>query len=365
MNHQMNQQITVPMQATHILGIDISKDKFDVCLRPATQEGQCHAAMFPNHAKGFKALDAWLVQHPAIHLHACLEATSRYGDALALDLHRHGHTVSVVNPRRTRHYADSRLVRTQNDTVDAALIADFCASQNPRPWQPVTKGKRQLQDLVRTRGFFLNQKKQCLNRLETADPVSTQHLRQHVRQLDTTIGRIEKQITDLLQTQPDLARQVELAQSIPGVGALTAAVAVAELPPMERLEHAGQAVAFAGLDPRRKTSGSSVATAPRLSKMGSRLLRQTLYMGALSALRYNPIIKALGERLKAKGKGGKRAVAAAMRKMVRLIYGVLKHGQAFDPNWGNRDRTPGLSGRASDGDGLPSSQLASPSVATA
>lgn len=353
------------MQATHILGIDIAKRKFDVCLRAATPDGPRHAHTFPNHAKGFKALNTWLAKHPTAHLHACLEATSRYGDALALHLYQHGHTVSLVNPRRTRHYADSRLVRTQNDTIDAALIADFCASQNPRPWQPVSTGKRQLQDLVRTRGFFLSQKQQCRNRLETADPINAKHLRQHVRQLDATLVQLKAQITDLLKTQPDLARQVELADSISGVGLLTAAVAVAELPPIERLEHAGQAVALAGLDPRKKDSGTSVHTAPRLSKMGSRLLRQTLYMAALTALRHNPIIRALGERLKAKGKGGKRAVAAAMRKLVRLIYGVLKQGKPFDPNWANRDRAVGLGGRASDGDERPSHPLASPSVATA
>ena len=86
------------MPATHILGIDISKDKFDVCLRPAADEGPRQAATFPNHAKGFKALDKWLGQQPVPHLHACLEATSRYGDALAHHLHQQGHTVSVVNP---------------------------------------------------------------------------------------------------------------------------------------------------------------------------------------------------------------------------------------------------------------------------
>ncbi len=353
------------MQATHILGIDIAKRKFDVCLRAAAAGGPRHAHTFPNHAKGFKALNRWLAKHPVTQLHACLEATSRYGDALALHLQQHGHTVSLVNPRRTRHYADSRLVRTQNDTIDAALIADFCASQNPRPWQPVAESKRQLQDLVRTRGFFLNQKQQCRNRLETADPVSAKLLRQHVRQLDVTLDQLKTQITALLKTQPDLARQVDLADSISGVGWLTAAVAVAELPPIERLEHAGQAVALAGLDPRKKDSGTSVHTAPRLSKMGSRLLRQTLYMAALAALRHNPIIRALGERLKAKSKGGKRAVVAAMRKLVRLIYGVLKQGQPFDPNWENRDRAVGLGGRASDGDERPSHPLASPAVAAA
>lgn len=354
------------MQATHILGIDIAKDKFDVCLRAAAAaDGPRHARTFPNHAKGFKALDAWLAKHSGPQLHACLEATSRYGDALALHLHQRGHTVSLVNPRRTRHYADSRLIRTQSDTIDAALIADFCASQNPRPWQPVAEGKRQLQDLVRTRAFFLNQKTQCGNRLETADAISARHLRQHIRRLDATLAKLQAQITALLKTQPDLARQVELVDSISGVGLLTATVAVAELPPIQRLEHAGQAVALAGLDPRKKTSGTSVHTAPRLSKMGSRLLRQTLFMAALVALRHNPIIRALGDRLQAKGKGGKRRVVAAMRKLVRLIFGVLKHGKPFDPNWEKRDRAVGLGGRASDGDELSSPQLASPSVATA
>jgi transposase len=162
-----------------------------------------------------------------------------------------------------------------------------------------------------------------------------------------------------------LARLVELADSIPGVGPLTSAIAVAELPPPQRLAHAGQAVAWAGLDPRRKTSGSSVHTAPRLSKMGSRLLRHTLYMAALTGLRYNPILRALGQRLRAKGKPGKLIVAAAMRKLLRLIYGVLKQGRAFDPHWPTGDRAIGLGGLASDGDKPSSPPLVSPSVATA
>jgi len=353
------------MQITHILGIDIAKLKFDVCLRYASPDGARQAATFPNHAKGFLALKRWLARHAVTRLHACLESTSRYGDALALHLHQQNHLVSMVNPRRTRHYADSRLIRTQNDTIDAALIADFCASENPRLWEPLPAAQRRLQDLVRTRAFCLNLKKQCGNRLETSDSLNAVHRRRHVRQLKATMDKIERQMTELLAREPDLARQVKLAQSIPGVGALTAAVAVAELPPLDRLKHAGQAVALAGLDPRNKDSGTSVHTVPRLSKMGSPLLRQTLYMAGLVALRHNPVVRALGQRLQARGKGGKCAVAAAMRKLVRLIYGVLKQGQPFDPNWMQRDRAAGSGGRASGGDGRPSPQLAEPPGATA
>lgn len=353
------------MKVIPILGIDIAKRKFDVCLRPAAQEqAPRHHHTFDNNGKGFDALLRWLRDRGAPCVRACMEATSRYGEALALFLHQHQHQVSVVNPRRIHHYAGSRLVRTQNDRVDAGLIADFCASENPRLWEPMPEDKRQLQDIVRARGFLVDQKLECANRLETEGVHTRPLLLELIGHLEKSIGKADKKIRALLKEQPELARQVELVDSIIGVGLLTAAVAVAELPPVGQFEHAGQAVAFAGLDPRRKTSGDTIATAPRQSKMGSRLLRKNLYMAALCALRKNPVIAALGRRLAEKGKTGKLVVGAAMRKLLRLIYGVLKSQKPFDPDWEKRDGD-GLDGLASDGDGLPSPQLASPSVATA
>src|SRR5579883_3515883 len=119
-------------EATYILGIDISKNKFDVNLRALAPSSARHSALFDNNPKGFAALERWLsghkVNNPA-SLHACVESTSRYGDALAAWLHAKGYQVSMVNPRRTHNYAASRLARTVNDRIDAALIADFCAEQ--------------------------------------------------------------------------------------------------------------------------------------------------------------------------------------------------------------------------------------------
>jgi transposase len=322
------------MKAIYTLGIDIAKRKFNVCLRPAT--GHCADGMesqFANDSSGFAELQRWLQTHQAQAVHACMEATSRYGDALALFLFQQGHQVSVVNARRIHHYARSRLARTQNDSVDAALIADFCATQIPRRWQPIPAGKRRLQDLMRTREFFVEQKIQCANRLETASQAIAEHLHKQIEHTDKVISAIQKDLQALLKEQPQLATLVELADSVTGVGLLTAAVAVAELPEPAAFEHVGQVVAFAGLDPQQKTSGDSVATVPHLSKMGSALLRKVLYMAALSALRSNPVVRALGQRLKAKGKSGKLIVAAAMRKLLRLIFGVLKSQQPFDPHW--------------------------------
>src|ERR1700693_5180590 len=141
---------------THILGIDIAKHKFDVHLRTLVDAEARHSATFMNHAKGFEMLQSWLksqcVGQPAT-LHACLEATSRYGDGLAAWLHLQGYQTSLVNPRRSCHYSDSRLARPVNDRIDAGLIADFCAAHREQLslWEPLAADHRQLQDLTRAR----------------------------------------------------------------------------------------------------------------------------------------------------------------------------------------------------------------------
>jgi transposase len=355
------------MNPTHILGIDISKDKFDVCLQTnATPEAAGQPAVFDNTPAGFKKLQRWLRQHQATHCHACLEATSRYGDALALFLFERQHTVSIVNPRRIRHYADSLLVRTQHDALDAGIIARFCATQRPAAWQPAPPERRQLQDLTRLRLFLVNQSQRLQNRAHTEAPGLVRLLRRHLRQLEKSIAQLDAQVAAHLENHSSLAQAVALVDSIGGIGPVTAAAAVAELPPIERLEHAGQAVALAGLDPRKKDSGQSVRGVAHVSKMGSRPLRAVLYMAAVSAQTHNPVVRALAQRLRAKGKTGKTVICAAMRKLVRLIYGVLKTQKPFDPNWlGSPRAVPCERARAGGGDELPSHQLASPPVATA
>lgn len=355
------------MKTTHILGIDISKDKFDVALRAVgADDAAGPGAVFANTPAGFKKLRRWLGQQQAEHVHACLEATSRYGDALALFLVTHQQTVSIVNPRRIRHYADSLLVRTQHDALDAAIIARFCATQKPPAWQPAPSELRELQDLTRLRHFFVGQSQRLQNRAHTEAPHLLRLVHQQVRQLQKTITQLDAQIASHLEQHPTLAQAVALLDSITGVGPVTAAAALAELPPLERLQHAGQAVALAGLDPRKKDSGQSVRGVPHLSKMGSRPLRAALYMAAVSAQTHNPVVRALAQRLRAKGKSGKTVVCAAMRKLMRLIYGVLKSQKPFDPNWPTPNRAePCAPARASSGEELASPQLASPLVATA
>lgn len=345
----------INMKVTHILGVDISKDKFDVCLLDSQQDQTLAQHQFTNNPAGFKQLQRWLRKQNVPQIHACMEATSRYADALAVFLHQRQHPVSIVNPRRIRHYADSLLVRTQNDTIDAGIIARFCATQKPRLWTPPPDGLRQLQELTRMRRFFVSQHQRLQNRLHTESKALVKLLRRHLRQLENTIEELEESISAFLKDSEPLARQVALVDSISGIGLITAATALAELPPVDQLKHAGAAVALAGLDPRKKDSGKSVRGVARLSKMGSSPLRAALYMAALTAMRCNPVVRAQAGRLRQRGKSGKTVVCAAMRKLVRLIYGVLKHGRPFDPNWQERERAvPCAGAEVGGGDGLSS-----------
>lgn len=340
----MNQVNLQP--ATHSLGIDIAKDKFDVNLRPLeSAQGRCEAT-FKNNSKGFKALHQWLVKNgPAATklVHACLESTSRYGDGLAQFLYQEGYQVSLVNPRRTRHYADSQLTRNVNDTIDARLIADFCASERGTLalWEPLPPEHRQLRDLTRARQTLVDERERFANLLETASGLARQTFLKQVRQLQQQVQQLDQAIQQFLKLAPDLHKQVQLADTVTGVGPVTAATVIAELPPIQKVPQAAQAVALFGLDLIKKTSGSSVETPARLSRMGSRRGRKALYLPAVVALKWNPIVRALGQRLENKGRSGKYIIVAAMRKLLRLIYGVVKHGRPFDPNWkGKPHSTP-------------------------
>jgi transposase len=324
--------------ATHILGIDIAKGKFDVNLRPLESSDSRLGASFSNNPKGFKALHQWLVKNgpcSSTLVHACLESTSRYGDALAEFLHQEDYQISLVNPRRTRHYADSQLTRTVNDTIDARLIADFCASQRQTlsQWEPLSPEHRQLRDLTRARQALVDDRERFANMLETATGLARKTFLKQVRQLARQVKELDQAIEQFVHLVPQLQQQVAWADSVPGVGILTAATVIAELPPIEKIPQAAQAVALFGLDLIKKSSGSSVDTPARLSRMGSRRGRRALYMPALAALRCNPVIRELGQRLQNKGRTGKYIVVAAMRKLLRLIYGVIKQRRPFDPNW--------------------------------
>jgi transposase len=145
------------------------------------------------------------------------------------------------------------------------------------------------------------------------------------------VAQLQRQIQQQVEQSAELKRQHQLLCSIPGVGRWTAARVLAEIEEVRTAVDARQLAAYAGLTPRERILGSSVHHPPRLAKTGNSRLRRALYLPAIVAMRHNPAVYALAERLRAPGKRPMVIVGAAMRKLLHLIYGVLKSGKPFDP----------------------------------
>jgi transposase len=316
------------------LGIDIAKLKFNVCL--INLNGKLKHKVFVNTADGFQQLAAWLTKQGAPCLHACMEATGAYGEALALRLANAGHTVSVVNPAAIKAFAGSRLSRTKTDKVDAELIARFCVAQQPLAWTPPASEVRELQALVRRLEALVEMRTMESNRLEaiiTVDVVKSS-VKEHLAYLDQQIKQTEALIRTHINNHPTLKQQSHLLDSIPGIGEATAATLLAEITDITQYASARQVAAFAGLVPRERQSGSSVRGRTRLSKIGNARLRKALYFPALTALRCSPFFQSWAKGLRERGKCKMSVIGAAMRKLIHLAYGVLKTGHPFDPEWG-------------------------------
>lgn len=311
-----------------ILGIDIAKKTFRVAL---LREGKVRQKGLDNTPAGFAELNAWLNKLGEPKVHACLEATSTYGEALATFLHEAGHRVSIVNPARIKAFGASELARTKTDHADAALIARFCLTQKPELWSPPPRSQRELQALVRRLDALQEMRQQEQNRLEGASSAQVvASITGVVDHLDREIAKILQQIKDHIDRHPDLRQQHDLLTSIPGIGDLTGARFLAEVGDVSRFRSARQVAAYIGVTPSQRQSGEWRGKTV-LSKVGNSRLRKALYLPAIVAKRHNPVLKTFCDRLLAAGKSPMAVVGAAMRKLVHIAFGVLKSGVPFNP----------------------------------
>jgi transposase len=313
-----------------ILGIDIAKKKFDVSLYVS---GKHKHKTVANTQVGFEELSTWLTKKGIDKVHACMEATGILWEALATYLHDAGHVVSVVNPARIKAFGESELSRTKNDKADAKLIARFCEAMKPPPWQPDPLEIRTLQALGRRRDALIAMRTQELNRDISTDPTVNSSIKSVIGFLDKELEQITKLIKDHINNHPDLKRKRDLLKSIPGIGDVTAEAVLSEFNGFDNFEKIEQAVAYMGLSPKEKSSGSSVRGKSQICKTGNTRLRKALFMPALVASQRNPAVKALYERLKAKSKNGLIIACACMKKLVHIMFGVVKNNKPFDPTY--------------------------------
>lgn len=315
---------------TSILGIDLAKDSYQVTL---LHQQHTYRQLFRNEASAFADLVRWLRRHGVTTLHACMESTGRYGEPLATFLHAQGYRVSVVNPVQIRHHAKSQLRRNKTDQVDADVIAHFAQTQSPAAWQPPAPEIRELEELLHQYDTLQAARQQESNRVQAgvASDAVRRLLQEHLGFLDSQLAEVWRLIAEHIDKHPHLKADHALLTSIPGIGALTAAKL--QTLQLQRFADVRAATAFVGLNPRQHDSGASVHRRAHLSKVGHADVRRALYMPAVVAKRFNPLVRNLCERLAEKGKHNLAIIGAAMHKLLALAYGVLKSGKPFDPNF--------------------------------
>jgi transposase len=319
---------------TCIVGVDIAKKTFDVAL-PLDGPGKYRTkAKLSNDPLGFEAFFDWLRRH-APGAAICMEATGIYHEALALALVQEGFVVYVINPAQIAAYARSELSRTKSDRTDAKLIARFGVAQTQltrslQPWVPPTPAQRRLRALVHRLNDLEGMRQMEANRLDVSEATVVPSIEQVIAALDAQILAVRKEIDDHIDSDPDLRRDRDLMISIPGIGQTTAAYLLGCLGDLRRFAQPGKLDAFVGLNPSIRESGQWKGKTT-LSRLGNALLRAKLYMPAMVAVRYCARMQAFYERLTARGKPRKLALAAAMRKLLHIAWGVVRSGRPFDP----------------------------------
>jgi len=311
-----------------VIGIDISKHKFDVAYMAIKQKWQ--RRIFDNSSEGFKSFIKWLEEKKVENCHSVMEATGRYGEDLANFLYVSGHEVSIVNPAQIKYYGRSLLRRTKTDKIDSQLIAEFAQRHDLSSWQPLSASLQSLKDQVRCLEAFKKDATQTSNRLGHAkDLVVKKMLEDRLDYIEKQIKELTLKLKKLVYDDPALAHNMSLLTSIPGIGETSAFSLLTELPDLSTFKCAKQLAAFAGLNPSIKTSGISVKGKEQISKTGSRELRKILFLPAMSTMGRSSPIKPFIERLRGKGKKGKVIVVAVMRKLLHLVFGVLKTQTTF------------------------------------
>jgi len=304
------------------VGIDVSKDSFDVCVLPEKKFFK-----LKQDVSGRRELVSHLPS-PGDCLIA-VEATGGYERLLVAELVDAGHHVAVVNPRQVRNFAKGVGILAKTDRIDASVLARFAHDVQPRCLGQTTEKQGQLEQLVVRRRQLVGLRTAEKNRMETvtAKPVR-KSLQQTIDHLNKQIQRIDKEILALVESHDEWRDKTNLIQSVPGIGPVAGASLVAELPELGQLNRQ-QIASLVGVAPMNRDSGRF--RGQRAISGGRTSLRNVLYMAALTARRYNPVIRAFADRLAAHGKKAKVILTACMRKLLVILNTMVKNNTQWNP----------------------------------
>ncbi|MDB5320156.1 MAG: ISHne3, transposase [Phycisphaerales bacterium] len=304
------------------VGIDVSKARLDLCVRPS---GQTIAV--DNDDAGVKRVIEFLA--PLAPALIVVEATGRYHRRLAADLLEAGLRVAVVNPRQARDFARALGMLAKTDVIDARVLAQFAAVGHLRPCERQPANRAALDERVTRRRQVVHMLVMEKNRLEgLRDKLTIRSVKRVIRVLEQQREELDRQIAELIEGDDDWRGRHEILTSVPGVGDTTANLLVTELPELGRVNRA-QLAALVGVAPVNRDSGQMRGT--RACFGGRPHVRAALYMSIISAIRFNPLIKAFAARLTARGKPFKLVATACMHKMLTILNVMIRDGKTWNP----------------------------------
>lgn len=327
-----------------VVGVDISKDDFHVCIKEKIIDSNVKikgTRSFSNNSKGFIELMEWVSKRtlPNSSVLYIMEATGTYFENLAYYLHKKGCLVSVVLANKIMHYAKSLNLKTKTDKVDAAMIAGIGIERDFPKWKPMSKDFKELRDLCRE---MLSLKKErsrakCqLHAMEYSHEKTVSVLKIKKNQIEfyeNSIQEIEFEIKRIVDADSDLKARIDKIATVKGLGLITIVIVLCETNGFELFNNIRQVVSYSGLDIQMKESGNFKGKT-RISKKGNVRIRQCLFMPALTATMHNEKIKSLYERINERNPDiKKKGVVAGMRKLLILIFVLWKKNEEYNPQY--------------------------------
>lgn len=315
MNSHHKTEWTEP--AVEYVPLDVSKARLDYGLPP---DGPAAVA---NTQQGIALLIKQLAQHPQARV-VC-ESTGGYERRLLTALWNARIEVCRVHPGRVRAFARAEGLRAKTDKIDVELLRRYAVKMQPSPDLPPAPEVEVLRDLLDYRRQLDDQRVTMSNRRETAGPTLLALLEQQVAQLAANVADAERNIREHIRQHANLQAKSARLQQLQGCGPVLAATLLAYLPELGVAED-NQIAALVGVAPHPLDSGTT--SRPRHARGGRVVVRNVLYMAAVSATQHNPVLSAFYQRLRASGKPAKVCLVAVMRKMILILNRLLK-----DPNF--------------------------------
>ena len=315
-----------------IIGIDISKQTFDVCFK---RQGKLEHKIYANNLKGFKLFKKETDTNSIV----VMEASGPYYVSLASYLNQHNIGVSVVNPLIIKRFSQMKFYRAKTDKKDASIILEYGITEQDSltPWKPESKGVQAIKQMHTTLELLqkqLNQSKNQLSAFNSSGTLNTEvkkSLTKVIVSLEKVIANLENQMLIVCKTH--YTQSYKLLTSIPCIGDKTAMMLIAITDDFTKFEHYKQLIAYVGFSPRIYESGTSVRGKGHICKMGKSQIRKLLYLCTWTAKRYNKTCREMYERLHAKGKPERVIKVAIANKLLKQAFAVATKKEKYTENY--------------------------------